>query len=1130
MANRLFIKTLLTFFFNLFLVAFCIIPDAGNFREVPTAWLAILRVDMWLHEDTSPFWSQVSLLRKSYQNVDRHIYISHHQAIGTIFVVFPATKPEAWVLFFEEAVLGVTPHNITETHISSDYIDGPDMNTRILRKRPDWNVRISRARKKRRISGFDRNDLGELGETDINSRIEDYNHVVYPGAVGLEMSMRTRTDDNLERREADPVEDPVENPEDDPEEDPEEDPEDDYPPSVGEYHMGSEGEVEQDHGIDGEMMWVKQHAWGPSVAGTAPDEWDYKEHDKPWNEGLKTYWHRSDGKGSTVYIIDSGLNLDGTGFQPHQRKDRRGPYMWAGPYAEPWRKQDPDNHGTGVAFQVIGFSGFFAGRVNLKAVKLQPTSPASLISNLGFVDAFVKIYRDILANHPRDPVIINLSYCILRPDTTDTRPRWIETALRSVFLSLRNLGNVVITVSAGNGKSNVPVDCFPARLGAEAEFKDFIIPVGGVRKWDFQNKFQQADWLKIWASADTVAPKYADHDTLESVSGTSYAAPAAAAVLAYFGGMGMTIQQAVYALYDYAYDRRDPEKFQDTPAPKVIYNGARGIWCGLWAADGPRDWDKFFWEKGTWEDNLAHGLLGDFPHGPGDKITLAYKHPEHCPTSTSTSSSSSEADSSTSSETPSESSETPTETLSLPTSAPAEEEEEGGEGEAAPEPTPTPVDVEPVIPTEAGVVLWSPLGWLAAEAVIVLGGVIILVVQLSNGTSATITTSLTGLTSGQTVALATLIPSSLDVKTHPAMTVPTNIAKTTDKDFGIPPPTRAFSTSQLTPTNIIITGPAWTSTVTHPMIKPPLSWSTAVANPPIKFPSKFHKSTVTLTAAAPKDSTVNHCNGLKLANTDSGSLDKGFKFIYQYANRELIAQGIHQVCLRRPGLELKNGGGSWIQLFYDGSPEAFELDMIWLDKYPTEVECLDNFFHILDGCDNDKKENPENWKGGGMREVKGGNSAVYRINTLYSRKPPRKVWGACYINEKWFDFEKWQDGVEFVVWGFGWMDAVNIHQEPDGNVDFQVDLDACQIIHFFWKWVRGPLGPDTPWEWRAQVIVKNDKKNDACVLNVLRKWSKISDLKCTTNDLEKDVTYFPEYQRRYFGKGVAPARVQKWHL
>ncbi|KAF3289898.1 hypothetical protein TWF970_003642 [Orbilia oligospora] len=861
------------------------------------------------------------------------------------------------------------------------------------------------------------------------------------------MPTRTRADDNLERRKAEPVEDPEEEPE-----------EDLRPPNA------KEG---QDFGADGEMLWVKDHGWGPKVAGTAPDEWNYKKPARFWESGLKTYWHHSQGEGSVVYVIDSGLNL-------------------------------------------AGFHGYFAGRTNLKAVKVQPLGAASVVSNLGFLDALIKIYKDILANHPKNPVIINISLCLFEIDPRRKR-RWADIAIRSIFLLLKDLGNVVVTVSAGNGKPEDPLNCYPATLGAEAEFENFIIAVGGVKPRTFRNKYQQADWMKIWALADTIAPRYEDYDTLEMVQGTSYAAPAVAAVLAYFGGMGMTIQQAVHAMYDYAYDRRNPEKYKDKPVPKVIYNGARGVWCGKWALDGPRDWDKFFWEKGTWDDNIAHGLISDPRHGPADSST-----------------DSSTAPSITSSATPSVSSETPTETLSLPTSAPAEEEEEEGEGEAAPEPTP--VDVEPVIPSEAGVVLWSPLGWLAAEAVIVLGGVLILVVQLSNGTSATITTSLTGLTSGQRVELATLIPSSLDVKTHPAMTVPTNIAKTTDKDFSIPWSTRAFTTSQPTPTNIIITAPGWTSTATHPIAKPPLSWSTAVANPPIKFPSTFHKSTVTLTAAAPKDSTVNHCNGLKLANTDSGSPDKNFKVIYHYANRELIAQGIHQVCARRPGLELKNGGGSWIQLFYDGSPEEFELDLIWFDKYPTDVECLDNFFHVLDGCDNDKKENPENWKGGGMREVKGGNAAIYRINTLNSRKPPRKVWGACYINEKWFDFEKWQDGVEFVVWGFGWMDAVNVHQEPDGNVDFRVDLDACQIIHFFWKWVRGPLGPETPWEWRAQVIVKNDKKNDACVLNVLRKWSKISGLKCTTDDLEKDVTYFPEYQRKYFGKEPAPARVRRWHL
>ena len=88
----------------------------------------------------------------------------------------------------------------------------------------------------------------------------------------------------------------------------------------------------------------------------------------------------------------------------------------AGPYAEPWRNQDPDNHGTGVAFQILGFHGYFAGRTNLKAVKVQPLGAASVVSNLGFLDALIKIYKDILANHPKNPVIINISLCLFEID------------------------------------------------------------------------------------------------------------------------------------------------------------------------------------------------------------------------------------------------------------------------------------------------------------------------------------------------------------------------------------------------------------------------------------------------------------------------------------------------------------------------------------------------------------------------------------------------------------------------------------------------------------------------------------------------------------------------------------------
>ncbi|KAK6336823.1 hypothetical protein TWF718_009612 [Orbilia javanica] len=1143
-AHWLYTISFLTIFSTSFLGTFCILPDAGYHHDAPTTWIVTIKTSERHSPVLEIFFNDVMNLALSYNSGTRkHWYYSYDDILGTRFCLFPGTRPEAVDVFRKyegiiqkhtEAVVGMWSGYVRLPLIASGFYDGPDMSLAGLDKRTPLDVDSGSDGEslfKRQLSDFEERSIQEEGggeyrgnnytiDRENDHTIDRDNHWQYPGGR-FETHARSWGSSNLKGRADGDVPDEFKG-----------------VPDGGKLDKRA-GEA----GKDGEMFWDRKPSWDIMIASVPPDEWVPElrsPSDRSQDDSPKTFWHESEGEGVVVYVMDTGLSLAHPQFAHVRGRLKDGPSLWAGPYQELWIKTDRGYHGTQMASKIIGLNGAFARQATLKVVRvLTGVSLNMFLEHLFILDAFAQIFSDVNQHHPSSKVVINVSLGLRDLDTQGNE--WFKESLKIILNQMKERGNILITTSAGNGKPSEKIYDIPPVLGRDPEFKDIIITVGGVSRYSMENKYQAEPWVKIWAAGEVYSIDMTADDSIEpQVDGTSYSSAIVAGVLAYYMGLGMSSSTALSALYEYAYDRRENGHSGSTLTPKVVYNGARGVLCGLWALDRRRssdEWVEFFRRKREWEDN-GRPLDGTYvmstmrkrsTDGTSDEESLT-KVICPTPTSTSSSSTSSSSDSTTSSSSSDSttgssssdsatsssfsdssiatstvpsitSSEAPTESASRT----REEEEEQDEPEPTADEPEEPVDPgEPLVPVAEEVIVWSPWAWIAAEVLIAIGtGVVLLAVPVANGSMITITTTLTGLKSGDKVSLATLIPSNIDVKTHPAMTVPKNIATTTKDPMGA---------STITSTPIVVTAPEWTSTIDHSMVVPPLSWTTVVANPPIKFPATFHKSTVTLTAQPPKPSEVNKCNGIKTKNTDEKS-NKIIEYFYQFANRELISQGIHQVCVRQPGTKLENKKGSWRQIFYEGSPEAFELDLVWYSNYPTPEQCFENFFSILDGCDNNKDENPWNWKGGGMRQVVGSNGAIYRIDTLSKRKPPMKAWGACYANEKWFDFKKWKDGVEYVVWGFGWLDAVNIKQEPQGNVDFRVDLGECQLLFFSWRFVTAPL-EHTPWEWRAQIVVKSHDGDTSCVEKVLQKWSKIPDLKCTKDDLEKGLPYMNPKDRR----------------
>ncbi|KAF3908354.1 hypothetical protein AA313_de0208864 [Arthrobotrys entomopaga] len=528
-------------------------------------------------------------------------------------------------------------------------------------------------------------------------------------------------------------------------------------------------------------------------------------------------------------------------------------------------------------------------------------------------------------------------------------------------------------------------------------------------------------------------------------------------MLAYYCGMGMTLQQAVKALYMYSYYRGQTglgESSINGPTPKVLYNGGYGIdGCGEDILESPKDWDVFFKK------------LEERPQSMG------------CVSSSSSSSSTSESESSTASSTTDSLSSTElsttmttttqgssdmdrTETTTAPGETPTEspgsgDDSDDDEGEEAP---PEEVDVPESFPGDVPTVPWVPGGYIAAGILLLAAGaaagIFAVLVPLQNGTTATVTVTVPAVTPGQTVKLSDVVPTSIQ-KQAAALTSSINVS-----NIGSMP-------------------------------------ITAMPTPTPALP-------------VPTQAVLNHCYSIQ--KTIRGTNESDTKQIYRYVERDLVAEGIKQLCTKHPGIQNKTERSGWYLEWYYGSPNHFSLNILWKNNYPTDEQCLTGFTNLFNTCN-----------GGGYNFTSGGRRRegdfIYEIIPLYyERQPPRDKWVSAFMTTRYFDFNVWVYGYEHLVWGYRWLDHYDARQFPLGGTEFYGDMEKCKLLHFEWTLINGPNGTLTPWEWRIQIFTKPD--SNSCVLDVLKKWSGVKDLKYS-EDLEKkyNVHYPSASERSKHGPG-----------
>ncbi|EPS36629.1 hypothetical protein H072_9844 [Dactylellina haptotyla CBS 200.50] len=842
--------------------------------------------------------------------------------------------------------------------------------------------------------------------------------------------------------------------------------------------------------------------WGPfapgshdqaRVASTPEIEWLLNKFS--WRE-----WASDDswGVGTTIYVLDSGWNIGHREFD-HLKEFQKKNWIWAGPYRETHQFNDEIGHGTGIWTQIVGASTGLARRATLKMVQNIHADFGEILTD-SHVDAYLRMYDDIVDTSNTRPVIINDSHSLLgkwrTAWTDDLLVGWVRS-MRKIVIEFKKLGNVVLVAPAGNLQPTVPVNAYPGLFASEPETADMVVTVGGVNSVTFENEYQTAPWLKIWAPATNIeVPAGTTYFRTSRESGTSLASPQVAGMLAYYCGMGMTISQAKEILYDYAYPRFDSTFGHSAvhgPEPKVLYNGAFGVGCGENVLETPKDWNSFFmkWRNRNRitprQQSRSSTLVCTLSSSTSVNSTSTTVSSTQTSVSSSIISTSASTGLITTTDLRSTSLEGISSSQQMITTMTVEATtvsggfsisntpEEGDEtvpggGGATPNPTPDPPPQEPppeveepieveipyVPPGIVPVVPWIPVGFIIAGQA---AGIIAIALFLNNGTTATVTATLPTVSPGQTVKLSDLVPES--IRTLAAE--PTPAAPTVMPFWSVRLPLSPIA-----------------KTTTLPVSTTALSTTRSISS--------------VLATAIPGPGDPNMCHDLQVYGRDQYNRAKP---VYRYVNKDLVVEGIKQLCLKYAGIQNKTMYFGWHLGWYHGTPQHFELNIIWQYRYPTDQECVGGFTKLLDGC----QDTRWNVTAGGRREE---NGLIFDIAPLYpARQPPREKYATCYIRRGNFDFHNWVEGYEHVIWGYGFLDRHDVDREPNGNIIFWEEMNACSLLYLEWKFVNGPKGAETPWEWRVQIWTKPYVDN--CVRNIVRKWSGIQDFSCGDVDYERDM-------------------------
>ncbi|KAK9774038.1 putative Peptidase S8/S53 domain-containing protein [Seiridium cardinale] len=180
---------------------------------------------------------------------------------------------------------------------------------------------------------------------------------------------------------------------------------------------------------------------------------------------------------------------------------------------------------------------------------------------------------------------------------------------------------------------------------------------------------------------------------------------------------------------------------------------------------------------------------------------------------------------------------------------------------------------------------------------------------------------------------------------------------------------------------------------------------------------------------------------------------------------------------------LDSGSAAIMRSYNSGKMDAVAVAIEWPPNAqfePNPDDCHKYLLQeIVDGCDGDNPDNPENFKGGGFFSV---GDVTYRITPLTLRQPPKNgKQGGCDCTYNFADTRCW-------VWGSGWASA-------DQGGALKGQLKDCALFPTGWTFDYG-LGDDGR-EWSADFLVGIGQRD--CVTEAAKESGANTDFVCHGN-------------------------------
>lgn len=230
--------------------------------------------------------------------------------------------------------------------------------------------------------------------------------------------------------------------------------------------------------------------------------------DFPTQHGLDYHYVHGGGRGVTVYIIDTGINIHHNDFE--------GRAKWGKTIPENDEDEDGNGHGTHCAGIVGGRKYGVAKNVNLVAVKVLSSNGSGSMSNV--IKGVEWAVKDHKARTQKDKKAVSVANMSLGGGYSKTLNRVVNAAVSS---------GIHFAVAAGNDDSNA---CSYSPASAKK-----AITVGASTDTDDIARFSNhGECVDIFAPGKDIESTWTGSKTaVKSISGTSMASPHVAGAVSY---------------------------------------------------------------------------------------------------------------------------------------------------------------------------------------------------------------------------------------------------------------------------------------------------------------------------------------------------------------------------------------------------------------------------------------------------------------------------------------------------------------------------------------------------------------------------------------------------------------------